>query len=75
MDATFANRLRSVRAEKNLTQQQTAVALGVSLGTVARWETGRAPDTSCVIKLAEYFDVSIDWLLLGRGQKRLRKSA
>ena len=38
--------------------------LGVPAGTISRWKTGdRAPDLEYVIRLAEFFGVSIDWLL------------
>jgi DNA-binding XRE family transcriptional regulator len=70
MDSKFSSRIRDCRVGNGLTQQQTAVALGVSIGTVARWEAGRAPDTDCAIKIADYFGVSLDWLLRGGTQRR-----
>ena len=51
--------LKTLRKEKNMTQEQLAEHLGVSNRTVSRWETGsNMPDISLLTEIAEFFDVS-----------------
>ncbi len=58
------NSFRELRKEKNLTQFELAKCLEIDQTTVSKWELGKAlPDTQTLIKLAEYFDVSTDYLL------------
>lgn len=53
-----------LRTEKGLSQRDLASRLSVSNGTIGMWETGkREPDLSTVIKIANFFDVSVDYLL------------
>ena len=41
-----------------------SIELGVPAATISRWRTGdRSPDLEYVIKIADFFGVSIDWLL------------
>ncbi len=64
------NRIRALRKEKGLTQADLAAILKVSSRTVGFYETeGRDPDTETLKKLADYFEVSIDYLL-GHGDLR-----
>ena len=57
-------RLKELRENKNLSQQDLAKALKVSPSTVSNWEAGkREPDMAMVIAICEYFNVSIDYLL------------
>lgn len=56
--------LKIVRKSKKLSQQEVAKHLGVSRSAVAMWETGGSePDLATVSKLADFFGVSIDYLL------------
>ena len=58
------NRLKELRLEKNKLQSDIAKILGVSDRAVGNYETGKrdmSPDT--ILKLAEYFNVSTDYLL------------
>jgi len=60
----FAQRLKSLRAEKGINQNELAQAMNVKQGTIGNWETQkRAPDSEMLIRLADYFDVSTDYLL------------
>jgi transcriptional regulator with XRE-family HTH domain len=57
-------RLKKLRNEKGVTQQELGDYLGVSRSTVAGYETGkRKPEYDTLHKLANYFNVSIDYLL------------
>lgn len=56
--------IKSLRLHSSLSQKQLADKLGISQQTVAKWENGRASPKPAMIKmLAEYFDVSADYLL------------
>ncbi len=56
--------LKELRSKKNLYQQDLADILSVSKSTVAMWETNkREPDLLMLKKIANFFEVSIDYLL------------
>ena len=60
----FSLRLKGLRVDKKLTQIQLAQELNVSIGAVGNWEAGkRMPDYSALLKIADYFLVSVDYLL------------
>jgi len=58
------NSLRDLRDRRSVSQTDLAAAMGVSRSAVAMWETGRSsPDNTMLLRLAEYFDVTVDYLL------------
>ena len=60
----FAETLKALRKEKGMTQRQLAEKLFIDCSSVTKWETGKAnPDFEKQQKLAELFNVSIDFLL------------
>lgn len=60
----IGERLKELRQEKNLTQTELAKNIGLSQAGIAKWETGdREPSADCIILLAQYFDVTTDFLL------------
>ena len=60
----FATRLKELRMDKGLTQQQLADILKVDRTTVMKWERGeRETNFAMLVKIADYFDESIDYLL------------
>lgn len=60
----FGERLKQLRADKKLTQQELANILKISRGTYAHYEIGkREPDQKTLILFAEFFNVSTDDLL------------
>ncbi len=60
----FGTRLRQLRKERGITQNELAARLGVTQQAVGKWETGRStPDYETLLILAELFSVSIDSLL------------
>ncbi|AHM56379.1 transcriptional regulator, XRE family [Peptoclostridium acidaminophilum DSM 3953] len=68
--STFGDRLKNLRIEKDLTQQDIADILGVGRATIAGYETkGKQPDFDKLKSISDYFDVSIDYLL-GRTDER-----
>lgn len=63
-DSMFAERLKKLRHEKDLTQAQLAAELNVAGGTIAMWETGkREPNFAITMQIADFFSTSTDYLL------------
>lgn len=66
----FAERIRELRLEHGLTQEEVGEIIGVKRYSVYSYEKGRAcPEMKGLVALAEYFDVSMDYLA-GRTDKR-----
>lgn len=60
----FIERLKELRAEKGLSQEQLAKATNFSNSAICYWETGaRVPNALAIIALAKYFGVTSDYLL------------
>lgn len=58
--------LKTLRKEKNITQEVLAETLNVSSRTVSRWETGsNMPDISLLVELSEFYQVSIPEIIDG----------
>ena len=58
--------LKTLRKEKNMTQEMLAETLHVSSRTVSRWETGsNMPDISLLVQLSEFYQVSIPEIIDG----------
>ncbi len=65
----IAKRLQELRKKMGYSQEQVAEMLGISRQAVSKWESGQGnPDIDNVIKLTEIYDVSADYILLGREQ-------
>ncbi len=61
---SFAERLKELRTSKGLTQKQVYEAVGMSAIGYQRYEYGdREPAYQKLIALADYFDVSLDYLV------------
>ncbi|MCU9809307.1 helix-turn-helix domain-containing protein [Paraclostridium sp. AKS46] len=61
---TFGNILRELRKEKGLSGKELADVLKVHKGSISNWETDRrSPDKEMLNTIAEYFEVSVDYLL------------
>ncbi|MCB2356715.1 cobalamin-dependent protein [Clostridium estertheticum] len=64
----FYNRLKKLRIESNLLQRSLAEMLGLAQTTIANYEQGkRFPDEETLQKIADFFNVSLDYLL-GRSE-------
>ncbi|MBQ7309879.1 MAG: helix-turn-helix transcriptional regulator [Clostridia bacterium] len=64
MATTFGSRLKKFRKNENLTQQELAEALGVSVQAISKWETDTGmPDISQIVPLSRVLNVSADILL------------
>lgn len=61
---TFGDRVCALRTSKNVSQQVLAVYLGIGKSAVSMIENGqRAASADNLIALADYFDVSLDYLV------------
>ncbi|GAA0735519.1 helix-turn-helix transcriptional regulator [Clostridium oceanicum] len=62
--ATFGERLRSLRQEKEYSIRKLAELLNFGKTTIANWEKdNRFPDRETILKLANFFNVTTDYLL------------
>lgn len=65
----FSERIRQLRGEKNLTQVAVAADIGLSARGYQDLELGATPRGDTLLAIAEFYDVSMDWLM-GRTDKR-----
>ncbi len=62
----FSERLKRLRMEKGITQKELADRLHISRSTIAGYESlGKEPDGEKLCALADFFGVSVDYLLGG----------
>lgn len=60
----FAETLRKLRLDQNLTQKQLAKLLYISPASISQYETGRSnPSRETLSHIAQYFGVSVDYLM------------
>lgn len=61
--ADFVERLKSIRKSQFATQKQVALAVGTTEQNYQRYERGvQQPTLPVLLALADYFDVSLDYL-------------
>lgn len=64
MKSTYVERIKQLRQEDGISQNELAKKIGCSQSAITLWEMGaRVPNAIAIIKLAEYFQVSTDYLL------------
>ena len=62
----MGKRIRELRKERNITQDEFAKNFNTTQDTVSLWERGlRAPNVEVIYKLSQFFDVSVDYLFGG----------
>ena len=63
-DNVFGKNLKQLRTEQGLSQRGLGEKLGFCNQTVSFWESGqREPDLDALVKISDFFEVSIDFLL------------
>ena len=68
--ASLSENIFRLRKKKNVTQEEAADGIGIVLRSYIRYEKGeREPVASVLIRMANYFDVTIDYLV-GRTDNR-----
>jgi len=66
----FPENLRTLRKEKNMSQEHLAEFLDVSRQAVSKWEQGTSyPEVEKMIMLSKYLSVSLDFLLSDENKK------
>ena len=67
-------RLKKLRVERGISQIKLAMDLNVNQNSISRYESGlREPDYNTLIRIADYFNVSIDYLLYRTENPKLNK--
>lgn len=62
--SSLGNRILNLRKQKNIGQKEFALYLHVSISTISNYENDvHAPDLPTLVKIADYFNVSTDYLL------------
>lgn len=61
MKLSIGNKIKALRRERGITQEQLAESIGISFQAVSKWENDISlPDITLVPALASYFNISID---------------
>lgn len=64
------SRIRDIRKQNGVTMKELGKAVGVGESTISMYENGkRQPDNTMLMKIADYFSVSVDYLL-GRDEQQ-----
>ena len=70
----IGQKIKELRQENGLTQEDLAEQLGVSFQAISRWENGTTyPDITLLPIIANMFDVTIDYLLDMESYKKMKK--
>lgn len=68
---TFGKKLKQARLDAGYTQNQIKELLNIGRSTLSLYETGRRePDIETLGKLADFYCVSIDWLVGTKGNNK-----
>ncbi|MCP1135414.1 helix-turn-helix domain-containing protein [Paenibacillus polysaccharolyticus] len=63
-------RIEHLIAERGMTKKAFCEQLKISTGNLGDWKRGKSiPSTNKLIEIASFFDVSLDWLMIGRLSK------
>lgn len=61
MKLSIGNKIKALRRERGITQEQLAESIGISFQAVSKWENDISlPDITLVPALASYFNISIE---------------
>ena len=68
------NRLKQIREEKHLSQIKVSLDLFLNQNSISRYETGvREADYELLVRFADYYDVSIDYILYRTNNPRINR--
>ncbi len=71
----FNLKIQALRKENGLTSEKFAEKFNVSRQAVSKWETGESmPDIDNIVKIAKYFNVTLDYLLLDSNVRTLEEN-
>lgn len=73
-DFMILTRIKELRVARGISQMKMAIDLGMNQNSISRYENGtRQADYETIIAIADYFDVSIDYLLLRTNNPNINK--
>ena len=76
MSVSLGLRIKTLRENANITQVELARTLNIGNTTLSQYESGvRVPSDEIKIRIAKFFNVSLDYLLLGADYHSSRKDA
>ncbi len=65
-------RLRAIREHFDISQSEFCGRVGCTVGALSNWENGRQrPQPKMQKRIVDTFDLTLDWLMLGRGDARV----
>ena len=68
----FNKKLYELRKQKGISQEELSEKLNVSRQTLSKWELGTStPDMEKLIAISDYFEISLDELVLGKEKENL----
>ena len=70
---TFSERLVAIRKERGLTQKNVYEGINIKEQSYQRYEYGRVPTAAILIAIADYFNVSVDYLLCRTDNPEINK--
>ena len=60
----FAERLKELREERNLSQNDLSKEINISVACISRWENNlRVPNIDSIVVLCKYFECSADYII------------
>ena len=72
---TLGERIKKLRKDKNLTQQEFATEIGSTQNVLANYETGRRnPSSSVINNICKTFNINETWLRTGEGEMFIQQS-
>lgn len=72
--SVFIDRLDELLREKGVTRKQMLCDLELGKNSFLNWQTRETlPNGTTLVKIADYFDVSLDWLVGRSEERRLRR--
>ena len=70
----IGKRMREIRGERSM--QAFGTAVGIHAGSVLNYEQGHnTPGVPILIRIAQKEKVSLNWLILGRGERQIEKAS
>lgn len=63
---SLSDRIQHLSEVRGISQSELEKALGFGKGTISKWKGTTAPSADKLLKIAEYFDVTIDYLMTGK---------
>lgn len=73
MNNNYLRRIKGLREEKNMNQEQVAKILNISQRTYSYYENGRDIPIPLLLKLADFYNVSLDYLLNRTNNRKINK--